>query len=246
MEPLDESSSISDALTAPRIALSRKPDAPRLGDVALGRELFHASGDRRISSDGRACASCHPDGRDDSLTWSTPGGPRQTPMLAGRVAETAPYGWDGAGADVAAHLTHTFQRLSGRGLASTELVALIAYIKTLPAPPAETRPAATAGAIARGDAIFHSKEAGCSSCHAGQGVLTDGLSHDVGAKAEADTPTEFDTPSLRFVAGTAPYFHDGRYATLRDVLTHTAGEMGQSRTLDRDELDALEAYVQTL
>ena len=31
----------------------------------------------RLSGDGRACASCHPDGRDDGLVWSTPNGPRQ-------------------------------------------------------------------------------------------------------------------------------------------------------------------------
>ncbi len=53
--------------------------------VALGRRLFHAAGDERLSGDGRACASCHPDGRDDGLVWSTPNGPRQTPMLAGRT-----------------------------------------------------------------------------------------------------------------------------------------------------------------
>ena len=28
----------------------------------------------------------------------------------------------------------------------------------------------------------------------------------------------FDTPSLQFVGGTAPYFHDGRYPTLIDLL----------------------------
>ena len=37
----------------------------------VGRKLFFASGDPRIASDGRACASCHPDGRDDTLVWSS-------------------------------------------------------------------------------------------------------------------------------------------------------------------------------
>ena len=63
--------------------------------IAQGRRLFHAVDDGRISSDGTACASCHPDGREDALTWSTPEGPRQTIMLAGRIATTAPYGWIG-------------------------------------------------------------------------------------------------------------------------------------------------------
>jgi cytochrome c peroxidase len=31
---------------------------------------------------------------------------------------------------------------------------------------------------------------------------------------------QFKTPSLRNVALTAPYMHDGRYATLREVVRH--------------------------
>ena len=45
--------------------------------TALGRSLFHAVGTRQIAFDGRACASCHPDGRDDGLTWATQEGPRR-------------------------------------------------------------------------------------------------------------------------------------------------------------------------
>ena len=52
-------------------------------------------GDERISHDGRACASCHPDGRDDSITWATPNGPRRSIMLSGRIADTAPFSWSG-------------------------------------------------------------------------------------------------------------------------------------------------------
>src|SRR5262249_25280327 len=59
----------------------------------VGRKIFHAIGDVRISLDGRACASCHPDGRDDGLVWATPEGLRQTPTLAGRLDGAAPFGW---------------------------------------------------------------------------------------------------------------------------------------------------------
>jgi cytochrome c peroxidase len=54
-----------------------------------------------------------------------------------------------------------------------------------------------------------------------------------------------DTPSLRFVSGTAPYFHDGRHATLADLLRAAEGKMSW-RHLDDTELDALEAYLRTL
>jgi mono/diheme cytochrome c family protein len=242
-----EPESDGDPVSPVELVLSRLPAEASSGDVALGRELFHATSDNRISQDGRGCASCHPDGRDDSLTWSTPGGPRQTPMLAGRLADTSPYGWDGAGKDVTMHLTHTFQRLQGRGLEPHEVASLVAYIKSLPVPPrAGHHDAAYGEQVARGKEIFHSSEAGCSTCHAGDGVLTDGVSHDVESKLDVDQRADFDTPSLRFVGGTAPYFHDGRYASLRDVLTHTDGTMAKTAQLSPEELDALEAYVRTL
>jgi hypothetical protein len=34
--------------------------------------------------------------------------------------------------------------------------------------------------------------------------------------------------------------HDGRYATLREVLSATDGKMGQVSHLDGDDLDAIE------
>ena len=67
-------------ITAPRAAKTLLT-----ADAQWGRKLFHQTDDNRISRDGRACASCHPDGREDALTWSTPVGPRQTIMLAGRL-----------------------------------------------------------------------------------------------------------------------------------------------------------------
>lgn len=59
--------------------------------------------------------------------------------------------------------------------------------------------------IARGRAIFESSEAQCTSCHPKEGDYADRMVH-------ALTPGGggFDTPSLRYVSGTAPYFHDGR------------------------------------
>jgi mono/diheme cytochrome c family protein/DNA-binding beta-propeller fold protein YncE len=210
--------------------------------LARGRELFHAS-DERISDDGRACASCHPDGRDDSLTWSTPNGPRQTPMLAGRLAKTAPFGWNGDGESVHQHLEQTFQRLGGRGLRGDELEALIAYATSVATP---RRNAPVDATLAEeGRALFHSAATGCAGCHV-DGAETDRAAHDVGTKVKADSAPGFDTPSLRFVGGTAPYFHDGRYATLRALLADSSSKMGHTQHLDARERAALEAYLRTL
>jgi cytochrome c peroxidase len=211
--------------------------------LEVGRIAFSRAGDKRIAEDGRACASCHPDGRDDGLTWSGPDGARQTPMLAGRLGDTAPYGWSGASATVEEHIKKTFQRLGGSGLASPTRAALAGYIEVMHAP----APASKADAqIERGREVFASTKAGCASCHVPGYGFTDGEQHDVGSLNRSDRVAALDTPSLRYVSGTAPYFHDGRYANLRELLRETDGAMGTTRHLPPADLDALVAYLQSL
>ncbi len=211
----------------------------------VGRMLFHASGDIRISNDGRACASCHPDGRDDAITWATPEGPRRSIMLAGRVSKTPPYSWDGNASTIETHLSATFQRLKGHGLRSFELEALVAYVSGLPAPPARAIDPRDKAKVDRGQKIFASSEAGCSSCHSGTD-FTDGMNHDVQSKHNADRAEKFNTPSLRMIGGTGPYFHDGRYASLPELLRKSDGKMGHTKHLTNADLDALTSYLETL
>ena len=211
--------------------------------IARGRELFVAVADPRISNDGRACESCHPDGRQDTLVWSTPLGPRQAPMLAGRLANTAPYGWNGSARDLQHHLMLTFSRLHGTGLHDADRDALIAYLSAMPAP--HSAAPVDAGLVADGETIFRSANAECASCHGDDGRSPDGLRHNVDSWIEGDARAEFDTPSLAFVAGTPPYYHDGRFATLRELLVKSRGHMGQKHRFDAHELDALEAYLRT-
>jgi len=213
--------------------------------IERGRVLFHSTTDRRISGDGRACASCHPDGRDDALVWSSPKGPRQTPMLAGRLDGAAPFGWNGDAADVHTHLIGTIKRLGGTGLEGEDKEALVAYLRSMRPPPA-TRPLPGNEAVERGLAIFQSEQAGCASCHGADGDMPDGSQHDVKSRAQADVQVKFDTPSLRFVGGSAPYFHDGRYPDLRTLLLKSDGKMGHTKHLAPSELADLEAYLETL
>lgn len=231
----------------------------RVGDVAhastvperaaspfeVGRKLFHASGNAAISGDGRACASCHPDGRDDGLTWSSPDGPRQTPMLAGRLASSAPFGWTGASVTVREHLRQTLSRLGGHGLNDRATYALLTYVAQMKPPP--RAPSSTPAKVARGGEIFRSYEAGCATCHSrGDGPTGDGEVHDVGSAARGDLTASLDTPSLQFVGGTGPYFHDGRYATLPQLLRATDGAMGSTSHLSPDDFDALTTYLESL
>ena len=68
---------------------------------------------------------------------------------------------------------------------------------------------------------------------------------------------QFKTPSLRSLGHTAPYMHDGRYATLRDVVRHysdldmerihTHGEqLLRPLKLSAPEIDDLVAFLETL
>jgi cytochrome c peroxidase len=230
-----------------RLSVARQA-AGITANVALGRKLFHQMGDSRISADGRACASCHPDGREDALTWSTPDGARQTPMLAGRLADTAPYGWLGASDKLQDHLKKTFERLSGEGLPKVEVAALVDYISTM-VPPVERvvpKSADHQKLIDRGRELFESADTSCSTCHEAGHAFADGQRHQVMAVPAAGQSEGFDTPSLRYIAGTAPYFHDGRYKTLDDVLTAPDHAMGQSTRMSRQDRAALVAYLETL
>ncbi|MGH7281355.1 MAG: c-type cytochrome [Polyangiaceae bacterium] len=225
-------------------SLTLSERAPLDPKLARGRELFHTTDDSRISSDGRGCATCHVDGREDSLVWASPDGKRQTPMLAGRLAKTAPYGWNGNAKDIPAHIAKTFSRLGGTGVKGDDRDALIAYITSMPTPVIDTV-SVDPMTIARGQAIFDSPAAGCANCHGDDAKSPDGEQHNVKSWKSGDVKNTFDTPTLEFVAGTAPYFHDGRYATLHDLLVKSDGKMGHTKQLRSEDMAALEAYLRT-
>lgn len=221
------------------------PDRQGLpAEIALGRGLFHAAGRRTVALDGRVCASCHPDGRDDGLTWQTQEGPRQTPMLLGRLAnDTAPFGWLGDKETLPSHFKRTIERLEGTGVKNQERDAIFAYVNSLSAP--KIRQVRNDERIARGKTIFESTETGCSSCHLGE-ATTDGARHDVKSAQEFEMDRKFETPSLRFIARSAPYFHDGRYGTLLDMVEGCDGKMGTTKHLPEADKASLVAYLETL
>lgn len=224
------------------ITLMRSKEDPK---VERGRILFHSTTEPRISGDGRACASCHPDGRDDTLVWSSPKGPRQTPILAGRLQGAAPFGWNGDAPDVDKHLVQTVKRLGGSGLEGEDKAALMAYLEAMRPPPGKpARP--PQDAIDRGAVVFRSAETACATCHGVNGDLPDGSQHDVKSRNATDVQAKFDTPSLKFVGGSAPYFHDGRYPDLKTLLVKSDGKMGRTKHLSPGELSDLESYLESL
>jgi cytochrome c peroxidase len=97
----------------------------------------------------------------------------------------------------------------------------------------------------RGRALFHSEALGCNGCHDEATAFSDEAAHDVGTATEHELAKRFLAPSLRFVAGSAPYFHDGRYRSLGELLEHDRGMSGAS-ALPAEDLAALAAYLRTL
>ncbi|GAB4571720.1 MAG: hypothetical protein Kow0077_09170 [Anaerolineae bacterium] len=220
-------------------------------ELLIGAQLFYGSDDPRVTLDRRlSCATCHFDGADDGQVWAGfSGGPRNTPALYD-VASTFPWGWY-AGYDELADFNAFFREVQhGTGLIediphpplgepnsgrSPDLDALVTYLRTfdgpglnaLHVPPDE---------ILAGEAVWMAQ--GCAECHVPP-LYTDGLTHDLG-----DGPV--DTPSLRWLWDTAPYYHDGRAETLFDVFRVDDGPHALLGQLPLAEIDALLRYLESL
>ncbi len=215
--------------------------ASSFGDKQHKGLVLFASAMPQISARGAmACASCHPDGRDDGLSWRIEKNQLQTPLLAGRIVGTHPYKWDGGDKDLGTSLTTTMKRLGGTGLQKTETEQLAAYLEALPAPRTPTRDATQ---VARGKQLFDSAELGCRGCHDG-GSYTDQAVHKFGST----TLPSADTPSLIGLAASAPYFHDGSAATLEALLRDRGAVHGMAETakLSDQQVTDLTAFLETL
>jgi mono/diheme cytochrome c family protein len=219
-----------------------KPDAARRGEI-----LFNSG---RMTFQGQfTCASCHPDGGSDGLTWDLTrdgiGNFMNTRALWG-VRVTAPYGWMALSPTLADRVSGTLRTLQHHEPQGTEVADLVSYLKTLDWPrPLPQRPA-DAPAIARGQALFQGKGR-CASCHRGE-ALHDIHPHDVGTRVRGDTGDRFDTPALRALARTAPYLHHGRAVTLEEVFTryNASHRHGRAHPLSREELADIITYLKSL
>jgi DNA-binding beta-propeller fold protein YncE len=220
------------------------PSAPLVASAMteqqhLGMVLFHAATAQVSQRGSMACATCHPDGRADGLSWRIEKHELQTPILAGRVTGTGPFKWDGTDPDLKASMTSTMKRLGGMGLDAKQTDALGAYLELMPSVRAPSRDAT---AVARGKKLFDSAELGCRSCHDGA-HYTDQERHKL-----AGTLEQVDTPSLHALAASAPYFHDGSAATLESLLRDRGAVHGMASTeklTDRQVAD-LTAFLETL
>jgi len=246
-------------------------------EVLRGKTLFNNASNPRLSQGSWiSCASCHPDGGADSVTWLFPDGPRQTPALW-YAGQTRPWHWSAA-LDEAQDVEETIQLIQhGLGLApgtdppllgppnagrSADLDALAAFLErgirpAIPPPPA--------GDLSQGRGLFQT--AGCAQCHGGPrwtssampgpaGTLdpdgngmVDAVLRDVDTLNPLDVrgASGFDPPSLLGVGLTAPYLHDGSMPTLEALLASGHPDpQGSGNSLHAEEIAALAAFLRSI
>jgi len=194
----------------------------------------------------QSCASCHPDGRVDGLNWDLMndglGNPKNTKnmLLAHATPPAMSLGVRDA-AETAVRAGIRFIQFAVRP--EEDAVAIDEYLKALrPVPSPHARDAASREAADRGAKVFD--RAGCAACHPAP-LYTDLQPYDVGTAKGMDEGSPVDTPTLIEAWRTAPYLHDGRAATMLEVLTtfNPNDRHGATSNLTQDEIEDLAAFV---
>jgi cytochrome c peroxidase len=229
------------------------------GSIELGRQLFF---DSRLSRDGTlSCASCHDpdrafaDSRPIAVGIDGRRGRRNTPALINRGYGRA-FFWDGRAVSLEDQVLQPIadpdelgsslsQAESRLGLPGRDIGrALASFVRSI----------LSAGSrfdrfmFGASDALTLEEQSGlrifrqkgnCVSCHVGPN-LTDERLHNTGIAwggqgFVADRGAgggDFKTPTLRDVARTAPYMHDGSIATLEEVIDFYDGGGRPNPALD--------------
>lgn len=209
------------------------PTAPD-ADAVTASALFHDA-----TPSGVACAGCHPEGQDDGHVWAFPEGPRRTQNLAGGLASTAPYHWNGEFADMTALLDTTLVfRMGGARVDAVGAAALLGWLDGVR--PIARTDGATADQVARGAAIFYDPAYGCASCHAAAQLTTP-------EPAYVGTRGTFAVPSLVGVGSRGPWMHDGCAETLEDrFLDPFCGGTRHGGVVDPADVPDIVAFLNTL
>ncbi len=184
--------------------------------------------------------------------------PIDIPSLRG-LRFTAPYGRDGRFASLRDFTRNVIvNEFNGEEPSPMILDALVVYMTEfdfLPAPNLERDGrlnADASDAAKRGEQLFNKPFAAmngrsCASCHLPSSHFTDNLVHDIGSAgdgAASGFSGAFDTPTLLGINYTAPYFHDGRFQTLAQVVAWFDQQFGLG--LGDQERADLTAYLEAV
>jgi len=220
------------------ISLSTSPPSD---SIRRGESLFFSASMCRQK--WQSCASCHPDARVDGFNWDLlndgTGNPKNVQSML-NAHRTPPAMWTGVRETAESAVRAGFRYIQFSEIAEADAQAVDAYLKSLtPVPGPVTQDPSLQDSIARGQNAF--EKAACDRCHSGD-YFTDGKSHNVDTGRGVDAGKPFVTPALIECWRTSPYLHDGRAASLEDVVqTH-----GHTQSLSPEEKQDLVNYLLSL
>jgi len=222
---------------------------PRLTQERRGELLFN---DATICyQQWQSCASCHPDGRVDGLNWDLmndgQGNPKNTrSMLLSH--RTPPAMAEGVRMSAETAVRAGISHILFAERPEQEAADIDAYLKSLrPTPSPHLVHGRPSPAAERGRRLFEDERVACHRCHP-EPLYTDLGMHDVGTRNRVDRVSRFDTPTLVEVWRTAPYLHDGRYTTIKQLLVEGRHGLrgGRFEALTEREIDELVEFVLSL
>jgi YVTN family beta-propeller protein len=223
---------------------------PQENQTRKGERIFH---DASICyQNWQSCATCHPEGRSDGLRWDLLndgiGNPKKTRSLV-RSFDTSPVMSMGVRSDAKIAVHAGFRFILFNESTKDDIEAVEAYLRNLKPEPSPYigKNGVLSASAARGKTLFFGK-AQCGNCHKGQ-LFTDSRLYNVVTPANFDRPSDkFITPKLVEVYRSSPYLHDGRSATLMDMLTiHNKNDKhGMTSKLSKQELTDLIGFLQSL
>ena len=228
-----------------------------------GERLFHNAGIcfRRQF----ACASCHPDGHIDGITYDIEAdgigvSPVDNRTLRG-IFDTAPFKWEGTNPTLnrqcGPRLSVLFTRI--QPFTQKELDAVEYYITTIPRPPNRyhTPGERYTDAQKRGKVVFERtttndgraipNDGRCVFCHMPP-YYTSRQLFDVGTRQALDRQGKFDVPHLNNIYDSPPYLHNGMAPTLEEIWTiyNPYDKHGYTNDMTKDQLNDLIEYLKTL
>ncbi len=170
----------------------------------------------------QSCASCHPDARMDGLNWDLTndgiGNLKNTKSLL-LSHKTPPVMSSGVRASAEMAVRTGMKHILFAERPGEDAIAIDTYLKSVePVPSPYLVDGRLSSAAERGKKLFFSDKVSCSKCHPAP-LYTDMRRHDIGSKSPCDRRRAFDTPTLIEVWRTAPYLHDGRYTTIKELIT---------------------------
>ena len=217
----------------------------RMTAVRKGEMFFHDAS--LCFQNWQSCNSCHPaDARSDALNWDLlndgMGNPKNTRSLL-LSHKTPPAMISGIRPDAETAVRAGIRFIQFAVRPEEDAVAIDEFLKSLkPIPSPYLVKGKLSKSAKRGKKVF--KKAQCGMCHSGP-LFTDLTKYNMDTGKGLDKGQAFDTPTLIEVWRTAPYLHDGRSATIIDVLiTHNpADRHGMTSDLSRNEIEDLAEFV---